>query len=517
MRKRDLFARWCVILLIAPFAIARGQDSKSAVDLISPPEEGVKSITAHDVESNLRFLASDFLRGRDTASAEIKIAQEYIAAQLAADGAEPMGDRVGGRRTYFARFPLERSTPEPEATKLTLIYDKDGAKREEPLTYGAGFTALPVFSRTTQFEAPVVFAGYGIVDESKQLDDYKDLDVRNRIVVIRDGVPEGSEGFRGNVFGKLSLAMSKGAYALIVVKQPGAAGASAFSQMRIRMGRGGLSLPTSDSAIPVLQLEDSARDALTQLVGAGIDEWKKGPIEGLKMHVATQTKKEQLEDRNVIALFPGTDPEKRKEVVIYSAHLDHEGVNDRGEIMNGSDDNASGSTALIEIAEAYALGAKPARSVAFLWVAGEEKGLLGSQWFSDHSTLPEDYKIVADINMDMVSRNAGKEVSICPSPKHPEFNTLITAGEAACKAEEMTAKFNADEFYARTDSYNFARKGIPIIFFFSGLHADYHRPTDDVDKADFEKAARIARVAYRLGWHVANAGDLPKKLEKPAE
>jgi Zn-dependent M28 family amino/carboxypeptidase len=235
------------------------------------------------------------------------------------------------------------------------------------------------------------------------------------------------------------------------------------------------------------------------------------------MHVATQTKKEQLEDRNVIALFPGTDPEKRKEVVIYSAHLDHEGVNDRGEIMNGSDDNASGSTALIEIAEAYALGAKPARSVAFLWVAGEEKGLLGSQWFSDHSTLPEDYKIVADINMDMVSRNAGKEVSICPSPKHPEFNTLITAGEAACKAEEMTAKFNADEFYARTDSYNFARKGIPIIFFFSGLHADYHRPTDDVDKADFEKAARIARVAYRLGWHVANAGDLPKKLEKPAE
>lgn len=203
--------------------------------------------------------------------------------------------------------------------------------------------------------------------------------------------------------------------------------------------------------------------------------------------------------------------------MIYSAHYDHVGVNERGEIFNGSDDNASGTSALLEIAEAFGTGPKPARTVAFLWVAGEEKGLLGSQWFSDHVTLPKDMKIVADINLDMVSRNADKEVGLTPSPDHAEYNTLAQAAEAACKAEEITPKFNADEFFHRTDSANFARKGIPVVFFFSGIHGDYHRPTDDVDKADFEKAARIARAAYRLGWHISSASDVPKKVSSKGE
>jgi Zn-dependent M28 family amino/carboxypeptidase len=193
------------------------------------------------------------------------------------------------------------------------------------------------------------------------------------------------------------------------------------------------------------------------------------------------------------------------------------GVNDRGEIFNGSDDNASGTSAILEIAEAVGTGPKPARSVAFLWVAGEEKGLLGSRWFTDNMTLPSDYKIIANINMDMVSRNANKTIGITPSPKHPEYNTLVQAAEAACKAEDVEAKFDCDEFFGRTDSFNFARKGIPIVFFFSGLHGDYHRPTDDVEKADFEKAARIARVAYRLGWHVASDAGLPVKVSAEAK
>ena len=166
----------------------------------------------------------------------------------------------------------------------------------------------------------------------------------------------------------------------------------------------------------------------------------------------------------------------------------------------------------MEIAQAYGQAPRPARSVAFLWVSGEEKGLLGSEWFTGHMTLPEGYKIIADINMDMVSRNDPKMISIHPSSKHEGYNTLIPDAVEACKIEGVEVKWDADEFYARTDSYNFAKKGVPIIFFFSGLHADYHQPTDDVSKADFEKAARIARSAFRLGYKTAQATDVPKRL-----
>ncbi len=231
------------------------------------------------------------------------------------------------------------------------------------------------------------------------------------------------------------------------------------------------------------------------------------------MHFKYAAKKETKEDRNVIGLFPGTDPNKAKEVVIYSAHYDHVGVDAKGEIFNGSDDNASGTSALLEIAEAFGDGPRPARSVAFLWVSGEEKGLLGSQWFSDHISLPASYKIVADINLDMVSRNDSKSIGITPSDKHADYSTLIPAARAAAKEEGLATKFDADAFYFRTDSYNFARKGIPVIFFFCGVHEDYHRPTDDVTKADFEKAARVARTAYRLGWQVAQEKDAPKKIK----
>ncbi len=236
----------------------------------------------------------------------------------------------------------------------------------------------------------------------------------------------------------------------------------------------------------------------------------------LRVKFKYAAKKVSKEDRNVIGLFPGTDPEKAKEVVIYSAHYDHVGVDEKGEIFNGSDDNASGTSALLEIAEAFGDGPRPARSVAFLWVSGEEKGLLGSHWFSDHMTLPDGYKIVADINLDMVSRNDGKTIGITPSDRHADYSTLIPAAQAAAKEEGLTTKFDADAFYFRTDSYNFARKGIPVIFFFCGVHEDYHRATDDVAKADFEKAARVARAAYRLGWQVAQDKDTPKKI-KPGD
>jgi Zn-dependent M28 family amino/carboxypeptidase len=277
-------------------------------------------------------------------------------------------------------------------------------------------------------------------------------------------------------------------------------------------GQSSMTLGHAPARLPSLSFADPIRDVIVKATGLTADS-KPRLLDGLRIRFKFAAKKESKEDRNVIGLFPGTDPEKAKEVVIFSAHYDHVGVNEKGEIFNGSDDNASGTSALLEIAEAFGDGPRPARSVAFLWVSGEEKGLLGSQWFSDHVTLPASYKIIADINLDMVSRNDAKTIGITPSDRHADYSTLIPAAQAAAKEEGLATKFDADAFFFRTDSYNFARKGIPVIFFFCGVHEDYHRSTDDVAKADFEKAARVARTAYRLGWQVAQEKETPRKIK----
>ena len=140
---------------------------------------------------------------------------------------------------------------------------------------------------------------------------------------------------------------------------------------------------------------------------------------------------------------------------------------------------------------------------------GRGKGAAGQRMVRQPPDAAGHFKIVADINLDMVSRNDPKKIGITPSPRHGEYNSLVPAAQATCKAEGMEVVFDADEFYGRTDSYNFSHKGIPVIFFFDGLHADYHRPTDDFEKADLEKAARVARAAYRLGWQIAQGHECP--------
>ncbi len=179
-----------------------------------------------------------------------------------------------------------------------------------------------------------------------------------------------------------------------------------------------MSLGHAPTGLPAITLADSIRDVLVDALR--LDRRIQGPIarrrrSARRFRFAATT--EIKEDRNVIGFFPGSDPEKKKEIVIYSAHYDHVGVNEKGEIHNGSDDNASGTSTLLEIAQAFGQGPRPARSVAFLWVSGEEKGLLGSHWFADHMNLPAGHKIVADINLDMVSRNDPKKIGVTPSPQ----------------------------------------------------------------------------------------------------
>jgi hypothetical protein len=519
MTRRPLLVSWILLLKLANPASA--EDSA-----LSRVPDAVQSITAKEIGGHLRFLASDLMRGRDTGSPEIRLAGEYLAGHLFAAGAEPMGDRDGHSATYFQTFPLEKVTPLAEGTDLTLLVALNGSRREILCKPGGELIVYPQGLVPGEVEAPVVFAGYGRVDPEKKIDDYEQLNVRDHYVLVFNGHPEDATAKSSGptqrpVFsarGKLGPAQARGALGLIVIEPPGRkvpAPDVPYSAANLGFGRPGFSIGSSSRAsLPLLYLPDPIRDVLATSLGLKADS-KPHVLdpESLRARFRFAARREPKSDRNVVGFFPGSDSEKKKEVIVYSAHYDHVGVNDRGEIFNGSDDNASGTSSLLEIAQAFGQSPKHARSVAFIWVSGEEKGLWGSHYYADHLTLPDGYKIVADINLDMVSRNDPKKIGITPSPKHSEYNSLVPAAQESCRAEGMEAVFNADEFFFRTDSSSFARKGVPVIFFFAGVHADYHRPTDDYAKADLEKAARVARTAYRLGWHFAQGGEAPKKLK----
>lgn len=488
--------------------------------------DAVQSITAREIGGHLRFLASDLMKGRDTASPESRLAAEYIAAHLFAAGGEPLGDGGSQGRTYFQRFPLEVSTPLEEGTDLTLILESNGSKQVLPCKLGVDFLVTPRGLVTGEVESLVVFAGHGRVDEKNRIDDYRGLNVRNRFVLVYEGQPE-TDGQpkesaaqpppADNPFEKAEAARRKGALGVLLIRPPGRQsprGADRVIAKDLGFSRPRFSLGESERELPTLRLSDSIRDTLAATLGLTIKSMpQQGEVGSLRARFRFAERKEARSDRNVVGYFPGSDPEKKKDVIIFSAHYDHVGVNERGEIFNGSDDNASGTSALLEIAQAFGQGPRPPRSVVFLWVSGEEKGLLGSRWSASHLGLPAGFRVVADINLDMISRNDPHKVGVTPSPSHDEYNSLVPAAQSCGKAEGMEVVFDADEYFHRTDSASFAARGVPVIFFFAGVHADYHRPGDDFEKADLDKAARITRVAYRLGWHVAESPALPAKLK----
>ena len=217
---------------------------------------------------------------------------------------------------------------------------------------------------------------------------------------------------------------------------------------------------------------------------------------------------------NTIGILVGADPKLRDEYVVFSAHMDHIGITpgQRDSINNGADDDGSGTTGVVELAEAFSRpGVRPARSILFITVSGEEKGLWGSRYFSEHPTVPLD-RIVADLNIDMIGRN-WRDTIVAIGKEHSDLGATLERVNAAHPELHMTAiddRWPEERFYFRSDHYNFARKGVPILFFFNGTHPDYHEVTDSPDKIDGEKESRILRLLFYLGQEVANA---PKRPE----
>ncbi len=216
---------------------------------------------------------------------------------------------------------------------------------------------------------------------------------------------------------------------------------------------------------------------------------------------------------NVVGILPGTDPALRDEYLVVSAHMDHVGVNGavpKDSIWNGADDDASGTAGVLALAEAFAK-APPRRSIIFLTVSGEEQGLWGSAWFTEHPPVPIT-TIVANLNLDMIGRN-WKDSIVVIGQEHSDLGTTLAKVNAAHPGLRVTAMkdpWPQESFFTRSDHFNFARRGVPALFFFNGVHEDYHQPSDSPDKIDAEKEARIVRLIYHVAVAVANTTSRPK-------
>jgi Zn-dependent M28 family amino/carboxypeptidase len=526
---------------LAP-ALAQRKTNKAAK--VTPAalasQRGADTITEAQLRDYLSFIASDEMEGRDTPSRGLDTTAKFLALNLDRWGFKPAGDDG----SFFQKIALRRNYIDRSATQVQL--------NGQMLVLGDDYIPL---ARNGEVSAPLVFAGNGWFVKAKNIDAYKGIDAKGKIAVIvgtPDGFPRGItradiSGKRGEDWMNASeYAAKQGAVGIVTI--PDFQYLANWDRNRTRVTERGVTVvekfqATSAAQLPSIIIAPRVANALfqgeKQTATALFESVYSGntaePFElraEKKMTLKVATKTETIPTQNVVAVFEGSDPILKNEYVALGAHYDHVGIGlpvNGDSIYNGADDDGSGTTALLAMAEALAKAAKrPKRSVLFVWHAGEEKGLWGSRYFTDYPTVPLD-KVVTQINIDMIGRSK-KEGDSNPRNKNLSGpNEVFVIGSKMMSTElgELTETVNKDylnlafdyrfddptdpnRFFFRSDHYNYAKKGIPIVFFFDGEHEDYHRPGDEVQKIDFAKMEKITRTVYMLLWEVANRPLRPK-------
>ena len=496
-----------------------------------------ETITADELREHAFVLASDSLQGRETGTAGQRLAAQYLALQMDMLGLP----KVGADYSYEQPIAFEKSSWD----RIRLSVDGDEFRHLRD--YYAFPAQNGVFDTVT---TDVVFLGYGI-DEAGGYSDYRDAgDVRGKVAVVLSGEPFGKTG-RSAVTGtadtsawsrELSLKRAAATAAgldLLLVVEPNIQRAIAQNRARIIDNSLKLSEPgtkTVARGTGVVHVSPKVFDALAgKRRKAVIKARKRMAKKGRSAPVALDSELDidlqplhyTLDGSNVLGYIRGSDPALADEVVVVSAHYDHLGA--RGErVFNGADDNASGTSTVLEIAEALAAaqraGQGPRRSVLCLLVSGEEKGLLGSEYYAANPVFPLE-NTVADINIDMIGRydeahaDSSAYIYVIGAGRiSPDLDSVTRAMNDAYARYELDYTYDAaddpNRFYYRSDHYNFAKNGVPSVFFFSGVHADYHRPTDTPDKLDYDKMAIVGRHAFLIAWNLANR---PEGLNRKEE
>jgi hypothetical protein len=475
------------------------------------------TITEADVARRINIIAHDSMMGRDTPSRGLELTAQYIADEFKRLGLKPGGENG----TYFQRYPITSIQLDVPASHVGFMYGgkhvhaefaKDARRSDGPIPQG-------------EVGGPVVLVA-GPVD-AKALDAAA---IRDKVVLwVMDFTKPTPAS--ANAVGAALLAAGPKAVITVSNRDSTVFAQRLVGQTRARpvLGDGN----TGPIKVPIIEVHERALADMFTTAGTSAAEARAStapvvrPLDGVRVMVDMKATKKEATAPNTIGILEGSDPTLRNEYIVYSAHMDHDGTGKprpgtTDSIWNGADDDASGTVGIVELAEAFAQqGARPKRSIIFMTVSGEEKGLWGSRWFSDHPTVPL-ASMVANLNLDMIGRNSGTskgdvkqwgDTIVVIGKEHSDLGATLNRVNAAHPELRMNAIddiWPEERFYFRSDHYNFARKGVPILFFFNGTHEDYHQPSDSPDKIDAEKESRILKLLYFLGQEIGNNAARPQ-------
>ncbi|MFD2719061.1 M28 family peptidase [Hymenobacter monticola] len=502
----------------------------AATQPVAPEDFSVKYadlVSAERLRTHLAVLASDEYEGRETGMKGQHMAAAYVAAQFKNAGLT--GPVTTGTDPYLQQFNVEQVSWADGATL------KVGKTSYAWLTdfYGTGDS--PFATETT---VTPVFVGYGI--EQAGYSDYAGLDVAGKDLLILQGEPTGDGGKAllspdgapsqwGTDRAKVQLATQKGARSVFFVNfNPASNFAKQTARLAPYISRPSVVMPSEGqkpSRVPTFNVSPAVglallgtKDAAMQAYLAKTNSTKqpvKSTFKVKPMQIRAERKRTPLGTENALGFIEGTD--KKDDIIVISAHHDHLGIQN-GVVFNGADDDGSGTSAIVSMAEAFAKakadGHGPRRSLLFLSVTGEEKGLFGSEYYSKHPIFPL-AQTEADLNVDMIGRtdveHEGKPdyVYVIGSDKlASELKVILEAENKQYSNLDLDYRFDdpadPNRFYYRSDHYNFAVNKVPVAFFFNGVHADYHKETDEISKIEFSKMEKRAKLVFHLAWELAN-------------
>jgi len=498
--------------------------------------KAAQNITAAQMRDYLTFIASDEMEGRDTPSRGLDTTAKFIAMNLSRWGFKPGGDNG----TYFQKIALSRNSVDTAATKLVL----DG----KSFVYGEDFIRGDRLGGNTAVDAPLVFGKDGWMVKSKNIDALGGIDVKGKIVVLSGsnfspqfmlsmpaGVTQADlKGTRGVDWADPATnAREKGAAGIILIAPPQLQ--ARWEEIRSAFSRGAIFpeklrdeqpvSPSTQGGTPVMLVSGKVGESI------GISA-ESGSLTAQNASFSAVSRIETLWTQNVVAIWEGSDPVLKNEMVAIGAHYDHVGINlnAKGEdkIWNGADDDGSGTTGVLAIAEALGKSAKrPKRSILFVWHAGEEKGLWGSEYFTKFPTV--DLKnVVAQLNIDMIGRSrlAGdtdkRNAELSTENEIYVIGSKMMSTQLGAVSESVNNSFlklnynykyddpkDPNRFFFRSDHFHYASKGIPIIFWFDGVHQDYHGADDEADRIDYNKMEKVTRTIFLTLWELADAKTRP--------
>jgi hypothetical protein len=465
-----------------------------------PLSRAAGSITAADVAKRIGIIADDSMMGRDTPSRGLDLTAQYVADQFRKFGLKP-----GGEGGWFQRYPITRRRLDLSRSRVVF--------RSGDRQVVAAFTSSARFDGGNVPEKPVSGTAL-LVGGQQSAESAEQIGVRDKIVLF---APQGDME-SASVQQVLRVLYLAGPKALVILSEADsarfAAGLPRRAPERMVIGSGnGRPIALQVRAATVAATLAGAGAQLAAIRTAPEPVARELPKVSVSIEM-TDSITSALTAPNTVGILEGSDPKLKAEYLVYSAHMDHIGINpgQPDSINNGADDDASGTTGVIELAEAFSRpGARPKRSIIFLTVSGEEKGLWGSRYFTEHPPVPIS-QIVADINIDMIGRN-WPDTIVAIGKEHSDLGATLNRVNAAHLELGMSAiddRWPDERFYFRSDHYNFARKGVPILFFFNGVHEDYHEVTDSPDKINSEKESRILRLLFYLGQDIANSPKRPQ-------